>query len=245
MYRNLLHVHDKLKLGTGNGRTDKESPKKFISMVYDPCLGHLRTRPLRMIEIGVRGGGSTKLWLEFFEEIELFAIDNGDEVPTSLMNEMSQMEGFLYLNHDAYKMDTLNLLLGDFDVIIDDGPHTLESMKFVAKHYTKKLSNEGILFIEDVQASHWIEDIVNATSLDFKGCIRVADLRSHTGVSDALIVVFHKHLEGVCNLQNMSMNYNKVSKRIISFIKIKHMKYLAHRIILKLKWKLFKRFEIR
>lgn len=245
MYRNLLHVHDKLKLGTGNGRTDKESPKKFISMVYDPLLGHLRTRPLRMIEIGVRGGGSTKLWLEFFEKIELFAIDNGDEVPTSLMNEISQIDGFRYLNHDAYKKDTLNLLLGDFDVIIDDGPHTLESMKFVAKHYTKKLRNEGILFIEDIQASHWIQDILNSTSLDFKGCIRVADLRSHTGVSDALIVVFHKHLGSECNLKNMSMNYNKVSTRIISFIKMKYMNYLAHRIILKLKWKLFKRSEIR
>jgi phosphoribosylpyrophosphate synthetase len=37
-----------------------------------------------------------------------------------------------------------------FDIIIEDGPHTLESQIFAVQNYTQLLKDGGILIIEDV-----------------------------------------------------------------------------------------------
>ncbi len=80
MVKSLLQVHNELNLGGIRGGTDKESPKKFISNIYDPLLKHLKSKPVKMLEIGISGGGSTRSWLSYFENIHFFTIDNGGDV---------------------------------------------------------------------------------------------------------------------------------------------------------------------
>lgn len=55
--QSLLSVHNAMDLGSIFGGTDKEIPKAFISNIYDPTIGHLKSTKLKMLEIGVRGGG--------------------------------------------------------------------------------------------------------------------------------------------------------------------------------------------
>jgi hypothetical protein len=43
-----------------------------------------------------------------------------------------------------------------FDFMLDDGPHTLDSMLKFIKLYSQIMADDGILVIEDVQSWSWI-----------------------------------------------------------------------------------------
>jgi len=45
--------------------------------------------------------------------------------------------------------------------MLDDGPHTLESMKQFIKLYSQIMTDDGILAIEDVQSWKWIDKLKN------------------------------------------------------------------------------------
>ena len=62
-----------------------------------------------------------------------------------------------------------------FDVIIDDGPHTLESMTFFALEYTKKINKNGLLVIEDFQEFNWTNIIKRLIPEEFN--VEIKDLR--------------------------------------------------------------------
>ena len=64
-----------------------------------------------------------------------------------------------------------------FDFILDDGPHTLESIKKFIQLYSKVITNDGILFIEDVTYWEWIEILTNEVPKNLKKYIKVYDLR--------------------------------------------------------------------
>ena len=44
-------------------------------------------------------------------------------------------------------------------MMLDDGPHTLDSMKQFIKLYSQIMSEDGILMIEDVQSIDWIDEL--------------------------------------------------------------------------------------
>ena len=46
-----------------------------------------------------------------------------------------------------------------FDIIFDDGPHTIESQKKCIEYYIPMLNNNGIMFIEDVQKIEDFDDL--------------------------------------------------------------------------------------
>jgi hypothetical protein len=79
-----------------------------------------------------------------------------------------------------------------FDAIVDDGPHTLESMKVCVSSYSKLLSSTGILVVEDVQDIRWIEDLHAATPYELKPFIKVFDLRANKGRYDDILFVIDK-----------------------------------------------------
>ena len=50
-----------------------------------------------------------------------------------------------------------------FDIILDDGAHTLESMIKYIELYSKILNDDGILMIEDIPDILWIDSLKNCT----------------------------------------------------------------------------------
>ena len=78
---------------------------------------------------------------------------------------------------DAYTLDTVARIEDDScDYIIDDGPHTLDSMKYAIRHYLKKVKPGGKLIIEDVQSISWfdeLEDVSEEVEDLVEGCKRV------------------------------------------------------------------------
>ena len=239
MYRSLLHAHDELKLG--DGRTDKELPKKYVSTFHNPILGHRRTRPLRMLEIGTRWGRPSNLGLLYFENIHLYVVDNGGDLTKQLVDEIPFMNIMSLINAGAYSKSTLSQIPDSFDVIINDGPHSLKSQIYFVKNFINKLTKLGVILVEDIQATYWIGDLIMAISQKVNEWICLVYLRRRTGVGYALMLTVHKLIRNICEF-NLKVHSNLVS-RFAALLKLRKLTYFLKRQLFK-SFRKFKKIEI-
>ena len=129
--------------------TDKEAKHKYCSAFYDNAFFDLKDKKLNILEIGIQNGSSLVLWNEYFKNSIIYGIDNTNFIK----DRLDTYPRIKTIIQDAYKKElTSNLPL--FDIIIDDGPHTLESQIKFINNYFKKLNKNGKLFIEDVEGKH-------------------------------------------------------------------------------------------
>jgi hypothetical protein len=102
----------------------------------------------------------------------------------------------LYTSYDAYDEITfkLNFLCKgiNFDFMLDDGPHSLDSMKKFIKLYSQIMTDDGILIIEDVQSFDWIEILKNEVPEHLQKYIKVYDLRSNKNQYDDIVFTIDK-----------------------------------------------------
>lgn len=129
--------------------TDKNTYHSYVDQIYEDLFRELRPSVKKLLEIGVDSGASLFMWKEYFDNAKIYGIDEKD-CPAAHNRDRIQ-----FLAEDAYRHDTMGKLPSDFDIIIDDGPHTLDTMTFTIKEYLKKINNNGILIIEDLQDFHW------------------------------------------------------------------------------------------
>ena len=78
--------------------------------------------------------------------------------------------------------------------MLDDGPHTLDSMKTFIKLYSKLMANDGILIIEDVQDISWVEILKNEVPDNLKRFVRSYDLRTNKGRYDDIVFTIDKRV---------------------------------------------------
>lgn len=79
--------------------------------------------------------------------------------------------------------------------MLDDGPHSLESMKQFIKLYSQVMSDDGILIIEDVQSIDWIDTLINEVPAHLKQFIKIYDLRKNKNRYDDIVFTIDK-----CNI---------------------------------------------
>lgn len=135
------------------------------------------------MEIGILDGGSILLWRDYFQNATVTALD----ISPKWFHDSTRIRVF---TGDAYNTDMVDKLCDrKYDVIIDDGPHTLESMQYVATHYTPLLAKGGVLIIEDVQDMEWVPEIVASFPEQYRDRVRTIDLRELKGRWDDILVV--------------------------------------------------------
>jgi hypothetical protein len=105
----------------------------------------------------------------------------------------------LHTSTDAYDEEYFNYTLLQknikFDFILDDGPHTLESMKTFIKLYSQLLTDNGILIIEDVQSINWLHTLINETPDNLKQYIKMYDFRENKNRYDDIVFIIDKSLK--------------------------------------------------
>jgi 16S rRNA G966 N2-methylase RsmD len=93
---------------------------------------------------------------------------------------------------DAYSQNAIDILKNDnpngFDIMIDDGPHTISSQMYFIKKYFSLLNNKGVMIIEDVMPLD-IVILERQVDIDFKKNIEVIDLRKIKNSSDNILFV--------------------------------------------------------
>jgi hypothetical protein len=151
-----------------------------------------------VLEIGIWDGGSIKLWSDFFTNAKIYGLDiiHIDNIFDDIKNNERI---YLFTSTDAYNTDFfINNLLNKnikFDLLLDDGPHTLESMIQFIRLYTNIMTDDGILIIEDVQSWEWIDILKNAVPEHLKKYIKVYDLRQIKNRYDDIVFIIDK-----CNI---------------------------------------------
>jgi hypothetical protein len=134
--------------------TDKGGPKSYIEEYYEGKFKNLQEKKITLVEIGVRSGASLCLWKNYFsKKSKIYGIDNLDDknnhnIPVK--KEWISGDNVEYIIGDAYSEDTKNKVVGNIDILIDDGPHTFESHLQLLEKYISKMNKNGIIVIEDI-----------------------------------------------------------------------------------------------
>jgi len=170
-------------------RTDKESRHKYCSSYYDKAFFDLKDKKLNILEIGIQNGSSLVLWNEYFKNSIVYGIDNSNLIK----DRLDTYPRIKTIIQDAYKKElTFNLPL--FDIIIDDGPHTLESQIKFINNYFKKLNKNGKLFIEDINGNYNLNELLTEAG-KFTANLALVDLRPKTNTEDSLMLVIQNDLD--------------------------------------------------
>jgi len=149
-----------------------------------------------VLEIGILDGGSIKLWHDYFTNATIYGLDikkiayMWDGIKN---NERIKLGCFDAYSESFFYPELLNKNI-KFDMMLDDGPHTLESMKKFIKLYSQLMTEDGILIIEDVQNWDWIEVLKNETPEHLKKFIKCYDLRDIKDRYDDIVFTINKSI---------------------------------------------------
>jgi len=174
-----------------NEKTDKDTVHSYLPE-YQKLFSKIRERVENVLEIGIGRGGSLALWNDYFPNATIYGLDdltNGIEEGINGFHWVRDYDRIkILVPYDAYNPKTLDLFKDTkFDIIIDDGPHTLKTQIYCAKNYTKLLKKGGILVIEDIEGVN-IEPIKNA--FDNIEKVKCKDLRHHKSRYDDVLIIY-------------------------------------------------------
>ena len=179
-----------------NSRTDKNTIHSYLPL-YQNLLINKKETAKNVLEIGIYHGGSIKLWTDFFTNANVYGLDiiHIDDVWEGIKNKEKII---LHTSTDAYNNDffTTHLLNKNiqFDFMLDDGPHTLESMKQFIKLYSQIMTDDGILIIEDIQSEGWISILTTQVPENLKQFVKVYDLRDNKNRYDDIVFTIDKSI---------------------------------------------------
>lgn len=182
-----------------NSRTDKNTTHSYLPL-YEELLISKKETAKNVLEVGIgpfldSNGGSIKLWHDYFINANVYALEY---LPLEMVwDEIKNKERIiLYTSTDAYNEEFfINNFLNKslkFDFMLDDGPHSLESMKQFIKLYSQIMTDDGILIIEDVQSWDWIDLLKDEVPEHLKQFIKIYDLRPNKNRYDDIVFTIDK-----------------------------------------------------
>lgn len=143
--------------------TDKFFAHQYIE-VYEGLLEPIRHRVRNVLEVGINTGNSHRMWRDYFPQAQIFGVD--------IYDFCGGMEGEDRIDvrfMDAYSQDALDSFGSlKFDVLIDDGPHTLASQQFFVERYCRLMAEGAVLIVEDIPYPEWIQSLADAVPDDLK-----------------------------------------------------------------------------
>jgi hypothetical protein len=132
--------------------------------IYEQYLAPLREAPIKLLEIGVKGGRSLRMWAEYFSRAQIYGLDIDPICRRSEANRIHVEVGSQTDTAAIARLCEYSKLLPHswFDVIIDDGSH-------VVKHILRSFEllwpilnpDGGLYFIEDLECSYRDLDALN------------------------------------------------------------------------------------
>jgi cephalosporin hydroxylase len=175
-----------------NTKTDKNTTHSYLE-VYEMLFKKKQNTAKNILEIGIQSGGSIKLWHDYFRNATIYGLDI--QRVKNTCPEIRNKSRIKLGCFDAYSEEFINNQMKPlnvkFDIMIDDGPHTLESMIFFIENYLPMLKDDGILIIEDVASIDWIDKLTNVVPNELKKCIDIHDLRSNKNRYDDILFVIN------------------------------------------------------
>lgn len=130
--------------------TDKSTRFHAYTPVYDALFAHLRSSLVRVLEIGILGGDSLRMWAQYFDNpmSTIVGVDIHDRGFQSDDKRITTIYG------DAGNADFLESLPGPFTIVIEDGSHMASHQITAFDVLWKHVAPGGFFCTEDVHVVH-------------------------------------------------------------------------------------------
>ena len=121
--------------------------------IYERHFAQYRDRPIKMLEIGVFGGGSLRMWRDYFAEGS--TIVGIDINPECKQYEAENIDIHIGSQDDPEFLMKVAKQYGGFDIILDDGSHINKHVITSFETLYDQVAQDGVYFIEDMHTSYW------------------------------------------------------------------------------------------
>lgn len=182
---------------------------RCISNVYDKHFGPLRDKKLKILEIGVQYGGSVEMWAKYFHRSHITGIDID---PMCKMHAGKRVSIKIGDQTDAVFLSQFT----DYDIIIDDGGHTMNQQQTSFECLFPLLHPGGIYVIEDLHTSYWPEFLDKApTTMEYLAFLThsLNSAASKSGRAEGRPAVESKEISEMHFYQSMCFIYKETGKQ--------------------------------
>lgn len=136
-------------------KSDK-STKHDYHTIYEPYFEKIRYDKINILEVGILHGHSMLAWLEYFPNAQVYGIDIFTRVGSAEIPALKRKRTHWALcdSTSMVSQSTIKRKWPDvkFDIILDDGLHTLKGQAKTFMNLIPLLKEDGTYFIEDVCA---------------------------------------------------------------------------------------------
>lgn len=122
--------------------------------IYDRYFSKYRGKPVRILEIGVFDGGSLHMWRNYFGPQAL--IYGIDIIPECKKLEDDGFKISIGSQTDRQFLRTFRAETEPFDIILDDGGHTMRQQITTIQELYQHVKPEGLYLCEDMHTSYWL-----------------------------------------------------------------------------------------
>ncbi|MBV8465713.1 MAG: class I SAM-dependent methyltransferase [Burkholderiales bacterium] len=121
--------------------------------IYERHFAPFRDREITFLEIGVFHGGSLQMWKNFFgPKAKIIGVDINPKCKEfeeeGITVEIGSQEDRDFLRELAEKH-------GPFDIVLDDGGHTMTQQIVTFEELYGKVKVDGLYLCEDLHTSYW------------------------------------------------------------------------------------------
>lgn len=155
------------------------------SVVYDRLFYQYKEKEVDFLEIGLNYGGNIEICLEYFSNINHYGIDINDSVKIDKSK-------FTFYHGSFDKPEIVNeVCKRKYDIILEDGSHSLEHQIKSIQIYLPQLKDGGIMIIEDIQNIDDLPEIYKHINTDTHYSYLI-DLRKNKMRYDDVMIVIEK-----------------------------------------------------
>ena len=128
---------------------------KYTEHFYPIHFEALRYSPVKLLEVGINRGNSLALWNEYFTDVDLHAIDIEDGMIDGARKNFpkAKIDKVDMENVDEIKKYVEKHGAGTFDIVLDDGGHTMKQQMNALIHLLPLVKPGGMFVMEDVHTS--------------------------------------------------------------------------------------------
>jgi hypothetical protein len=164
--------------------SDKGTRGHHFTEVYDRFFFPVRLEARKVFEIGILKGASLQMWRDYFPNAVIYGVDIDDK---SSLNS-GRIKTYVADQANRKQLQAMLDAAGtDFDIILDDGGHSMEQQQVSFGFLFRHVKPGGYYVIEDVHTSLYAiyKDSYGATESGENTTLAMIDHFIRTGVIDS------------------------------------------------------------
>ncbi len=205
------HLTEKITIGEAAGTPDNELYEIFADDtnvhkwhhyfdIYTRHFDPYRSKPIKMLEIGVFRGGSLRMWKKYFHPESLIV---GVDIDKNCQQyEIADQQVYVRIGSqgDPDFLAAVNKEFGPFDIILDDGSHkTYHQLTSFTSLFRDALKDAGCYMVEDMHTNYWTSHVDTPQSF-IELSKQMVDLLHEPYLGRKEIHFRHEHPEAISEL---------------------------------------------